>query len=56
MKQEYDMEAMDDEQLLALHAQETTGRWLGQLYSRYLPMVYGVCLNTCAVRTMRGMP
>lgn len=45
MKQEYDMEVMDDEQLLALHAQETTGRWLGQLYSRYLPMVYGVCLK-----------
>lgn len=45
MEQECDKETIEDERLLALHAQDGTNRWLGQLYSRYLPLVYGVCLK-----------
>lgn len=55
MEQECDKETIEDERLLALHVQDGTNRWLGQLYSRYLPLVYGVS-NICAIRTMRGMP
>ena len=45
MEQECDKETIEDERLLALHVQDGTNRWLGQLYSRYLPLVYGVCLK-----------
>ena len=45
MERDCDDGMPDDGQLLALHAQDGTNRWLGQLYSRYLPLVYGVCLK-----------
>ncbi len=45
MERDCDDGMPDDGQLLALHAQDGTNRYLGQLYERYLPMVYGVCLR-----------
>lgn len=34
-----------DEQLLAEYVRNGSSRHLGQLYERYMPMVYGVCLK-----------
>ena len=45
MERDCDDGMSDDGQLLALHVQDGTNRYLGQLYERYLPMVYGVCLR-----------
>lgn len=38
-------EHFTDEQLLAEYIRNGTARHLGQLYERYMPMVYGVCLK-----------
>lgn len=38
-------EPRSDEQLLADFRRSGSVRYLGQLYERYLPMVYGVCLK-----------
>lgn len=38
-------EYLTDEQLLAEYARNGSARHLGQLYERYMPMVYGVCLK-----------
>lgn len=38
-------EAMTDEQLLIAWRQSGSEKYLGILYERYLPMVYGVCLK-----------
>lgn len=37
--------AASDEKLLALYAQDKTNRYIGELFGRYIPMVYGVCLR-----------
>jgi len=37
--------ALSDEDLLAHYQRSGETHYLGQLYERYLPMVYGVCLN-----------
>ncbi len=34
-----------DEELLAQYQRSGEARYLGQLYERYMPMIYGVCLN-----------
>lgn len=38
-------ESMSDEQLLAEYRSSGSVRYLGVLYERYMPMVYGVCLK-----------
>jgi len=38
-------EHFTDEQLLAEYVRNGSARHLGQLYERYMPMVYGVCLK-----------
>ncbi len=38
-------ETLTDEQLLAEYVRSGSARVLGQLYGRYMPMVYGVCLK-----------
>ena len=38
-------EHFTDEQLLTEYIRNGTARHLGQLYERYMPMVYGVCLK-----------
>jgi len=38
-------EKLTDEQLLAEYLRSGSARYLGDLYERYLPMVYGVCLK-----------
>ncbi len=37
--------ASSDEELLAKYRHSGEARYLGQLYERYLPMVYGICLH-----------
>lgn len=34
-----------DEELLELHRSSGTNVWFGELYARYIPMIYGVCLK-----------
>jgi RNA polymerase sigma-70 factor (ECF subfamily) len=38
-------EPLTDEQLLSAYLSSGSARYLGDLYERYLPMVYGVCLK-----------
>ena len=40
-----DTTSLGDAQLLALHLQSKTNEYLGELYSRYTPLVYGVSLK-----------
>lgn len=37
--------ALSDEELLAHYQRTGEARYLGQLYERYMTMVYGICLN-----------
>ncbi len=37
--------ALSDAQLLTLHLQSSTNQYIGILYARYIPLVYGVCLK-----------
>ena len=38
-------EQLTDEQLLEKYLSGSDARYLGQLYERYIPMVYGVCIK-----------
>ena len=38
-------EQLSDEQLLAAYVEKNDVQALGDLYERYMPMVYGVCLK-----------
>lgn len=38
-------EQLTDEQLLGKYLSGSESRYLGQLYERYMPMVYGICLK-----------
>lgn len=40
-----DTSSLSDAQLLALHLKSGTNEYLGELYSRYIPLVYGVSLK-----------
>lgn len=40
-----DTSSLSDAQLLTLHLQSKTNEYLGELYSRYIPLVYGVALK-----------
>ncbi len=41
----HDIPSLSDSQLLALHLQSGTNEYLGQLYTRYIQLVYGVALK-----------
>ena len=45
MAERYGDAEKSDEQLLAMHAMDSTNRYLGELYERYIPLVYGLCLK-----------
>lgn len=40
-----DTSSLSDAQLLELHLQSDTNEYLGELYARYIPLVYGVSLK-----------
>lgn len=40
-----DISSLGDAELLALHAESDHNEYLGVLYNRYTPLIYGVCLK-----------
>lgn len=45
MLQPDETEKLNDAQLLSLHSESNHNEYLGVLYTRYTPLIYGVCLK-----------